>query len=337
MVTRMIVQRALAAIFLIVALPAAAPAKDDTVSVGLVISLAQAPYYIAEAKGYFAAEHIAIDSGNFSGAQDAISALATGRLDVSLGAISAGFFNAQARGLDLRAVAALGIQPSPVIATPPVVRKDLWDSGAIKSGADFKGRKIAVNVPGSIPEYLLTLILAKYHMTLKDVDETTLGFPQQVIAFKNKGIDVGFLPEPFAAVALKQGSVAIIKPEAAVGTGDLTTMVFFSGHFMRDRPDVAERFLRAVLRGARDAQGAYLQNPQIDAMLAKETGLKADAIAASIAFDFDPNLDIAKFADSLRRQEHVHMMNGRLNYKTPLPMDRLIDASLVHKAAASLK
>ncbi len=30
------------------------------------------------------------------------------------------------------------------------------------------------------------------------------------------------------------------------------------------------------------------------------------------------------------------MMNGRLNYKTPLPMDRLIDASLIHKAAASL-
>jgi hypothetical protein len=47
--------------------------------------------------------------------------------------------NAQHEGLDLRAVATLGAQPSPVIATPLLARQDLWDSGAIKSGADLKG------------------------------------------------------------------------------------------------------------------------------------------------------------------------------------------------------
>jgi len=30
-------------------------------------------------------------------------------------------------------------------------------------------------------------------------------------------------------------------------------------------------------------------------------------------------------------------IGGRLNYSTPLPMDRLVDASLFHEAAASLK
>ncbi len=315
-----------------VMLPAAAMAKDDAVRVGLVISLAQAPYYIALEKGYFAAEHITIESGAFAGAQETVSALATGQLDVSMGAISAGFFNAQAQGLDLRAVAALGIQPQGVIATPPVVAKDL--GGVIKSGKDFKGRKVAVNVPGSIPEYLTTIILERYGMTMKDVDETVLGFPQQVIAFKNKAIDVGFLPEPFATTALKAGTVEIIKPEAAIGAGDITTMVFFSGKFMRERPDVGVRFLHAVARAAHETQGDYNRKPEYSTLLAKATGLKPEAIADANSFAFDPNLDIAKFEDSLRHQERVHMQNGRLNYKTPLPMDRLIDATLVHKAAA---
>jgi NitT/TauT family transport system substrate-binding protein len=332
----MIRQFALVGALLVMALPAAAQPKNDTVSVGYVLSLAQAPYFIALEKGYFTAEHITIDSGSFNGAQDTVSALATGKLDVSMGAVSAGFFNAQSRKLDLRAVAALGIEPGPVISTPPLVLKELWDSGKIRTGADLRGRKVAINVPGSIPEYLLTLILQKYKMTPADVDVTVLGFPQQVVALHNKAIDAAFVPEPFATMALREGVASLLRPEASVGSGDITTMIFFSGHFMRDRTDVAVRFLRAVLRGARETQGGYNKNPAIAALLAKATGLKAEDIEHSIPFAYDPNLDITHFEDSMRRQEHVHMLNKRIIYQQPLPMDQLVDATLIHKAAASL-
>ena len=325
----------LAALLLALSLPASAQQKNDAVSVGLVISLSQSPFYIALEKGYLTDEHIAVDDSAFRGAQDMIASLATGRLDVSLGAINAGFFNAENQGLDLRAVAALGIQPSPVIATPPILRKDLWDSGAIRSGKDLKGRKVAVNTPGAIPEYLLTLILQKYRMTLKDVDETSLGFPQQPIALQNGGIDMGFVPEPFATTAIRDGTAVLLAPDAGVGAGDITTMVFFSGAFMRERRAVAVRFLRALLRGAADTQGDYTRRPEIAALLAKATGLKLENIAASTPFVIDPLLDIAKNVDSLRRQEKIHMANGQINYSTPAPLDKLIDASLIREAAAS--
>ena len=328
---------AMAAILLAQAVPAAAQQKNDVVSVGQTVSLAQAPYYIALEKDYFAAEHITVESDSQRGAQDTVAMLATGKLDVSLGSISAGLFNAEGQGLDLRVVAALGVQPSPVVSTPSVARKDLWDSGAIKSGADFRGRKVAVNVPGAFPEYFLFLILAKYGMTVKDVDETIIGFPQMLIALQNKAIDVAILPEPFATTAIKQGNAVLVGPEAGVGSGELTTMVFFSGQFLRERADVGMRFLRAILRAARETQGDYGKNPELSALLAKATGLQPEAVRQSTASIFDANLDIEKFEDSLRRQEQAYRKIGRLNYATPLPMDRLVDASLVHKAAATLK
>ncbi len=75
---------------------------------------------------------------------------------------------------------------------------------------------------------------------------------------------------------------------------------------MRDRPQVAERFLRALVRGARDAQDAYNKNPEIAALLAKASKLDLAAIEACNAFFFDRDLDIAKYVDSLRRQETVY-------------------------------
>ena len=256
----MIGRWAIAMILLSQAVAATAWAENDKVTLGQVLSMAQAPYYVALEKGYLAKEGIEIDSGNFRGGQDMTSVLATGQLDIGLGAFNAGFFNAANEGLDLRAVAAIGYQPSPVIATPPLVRKDLWDSGAIRSGKDLKGRKVAVNTPGATPEFTLSLILAKYGMTLKDVDETMLGFPQMVIALDNKAIDVGFVSAPFHAIPLRDGTAVLMKPDAGVTAGDITTVVFFSGKFLRERPQVGVRFLRALLRGAKETQGNFLKN-----------------------------------------------------------------------------
>jgi NitT/TauT family transport system substrate-binding protein len=322
---------------LALALPAAAQQKMDKVSVGLVITLSQSPFYVAEEKGYLADEHIAVEEANFAGAGEMISALATGKLDISMGALNAGFFNAANQGLDMRIVAALGAQPAPVGSTPLLARKDLWDSGAIKSGKDLKGRIVAANLPGAIPEYLLTLVLAKYGMGLKDVHETMLPFPQMLIAFKNKAIDAGFPAEPLATQAIREGFAELVVPEESVGNGDLTTVAFFSGQFMRQRTDVAVRFLRALVRGAHDTQGAYNKDPAMAALLAKASKLNQQSIENAVAFAFDPNLDIDKYIDSLRHQEAVHMQNGRLNYTTPLDLAKVVDASLVHKAAASIK
>ena len=193
-----------------------ARAEPQRVTVQLVRALAQAPYYIAVGKGYFEKEGLKIESGDVRSALDTIAPMATGQLDVSIGAATAGFFNAANRGFDLRIVAAMGIQ-GPVMATQPLVRKALWDDGTIRSGKDLRGRKVAINAPGDITEYFLHLIAQKYGMTLKDINVTPLGFAQQLAAFKNGAIDAGWLPEPLSTTAQMTGSVVQNKPEMGIG------------------------------------------------------------------------------------------------------------------------
>ena len=316
--------------------PAAAQQKTDKVVLGMTISIADAPYYVAEAKGYLAAEHIEADASTYRGAQDAVAALATGEMDVAMGAINAGFFNAANQNLDLRAVATLGIQPLPVTATPLVARRDLWDSGAIRSGADLRGRKVAVNTPGASPEYFLSLILDKYGMTLKDVDETMIGFPEMVVALRNRAIDAAIPAEPFATLAIREGLAALVKPDAEAGGGDMTTVFFFSGHLLRDRPEAGLRFLRALIRGTRDAID-YRSKPEIVAIVAKAVKLAPEIVMAAYPYGFDRDMNIAKYEASIRRQESRHMRDGRLNYTAPVAMERMIDATLVHQAAATIQ
>ena len=318
------------------AAPAVAQQQTDKIVLGFAIAIADAPLYVAEAKGYLAAEHIAVDASTYRGAQDAVAALATGQMDVSLGAINAGFFNAANQNLDLRAVATLGIQPLPVTATPLLARKDLWDSGAIKSGADLRGRMVAVNTPGASPEYFLSLILEKYGMTLKDVNETMISFPEMVVALKNNGIEAAIPAEPFATLAICEGLAELVKPDADAGGGDMTTVFFFSGHLLRERPEVGERFLRALIRGTRDSI-AYRSKPEIVDIIAKAVKLTPDIVKSAYPYGFDPDMDIAKYEDSIRRQESRHLKDGRLNYTAPVAMDRMVDATLVHRAAASLR
>jgi NitT/TauT family transport system substrate-binding protein len=325
-----------AAAVLALAAPAASAAEMQTVSVQLVRSIAQAPFYIAVAKGYFTQEGIKINSGDVRSALDTIAPLATGRLDVSIGAATAGFFNAAHQGFDLRVVAAMGIQ-GPVMATQPVIRTALYDKGTIRSGKDYRGHKVAINAPGDVTQYFLTLISRKYHMTLKDMDVTPLRFAQQLVAFKNGAIDVGFLPEPLSTAAQMSGSVKLNKADDGIGEGTVTTFVFYGTKFMHDKPKLALGFMRALLRGARDAQGTeYLKNPQIAESIAKQTGLKVAAVEHSTPYYIDPSLDIGKYEKGLREQEAIHRENGNINYKGDIDFSKVIDAKIVHEAAASL-
>jgi NitT/TauT family transport system substrate-binding protein len=309
---------------------------EETVTIQIVKALAQAPFYIAEGKGYFEKEGIKVESGNVRSALDTIAPMATGRLDGSMGAATAGFFNAAHQGFDMRIAAALGLQ-GPLMATQPLVRKELWDNGTIKSTKDLKGRKVAINAPGDVTEYFLTLMLQKYGMSIKDVDETQMEFSLQLVAFKNGAIDAGFLPEPLATTAKSQGFAAMIGPESSIGQGTPTSFVFLATKFMHERPKVAEAFMRALVRAARDAQGAYNKDPAIAAMIAQQTGLKIEDVENSAPYLFDPNLDIGKYVAKLRNEEALDRKNGRLNYTEPLSYDKVVDATLVHKAAAEVK
>lgn len=304
----------------------------ETVTIGWTPSTPMAPALIAADKGYFERLGINPDLDAFRGAMDAMAALATGRLDVSLGGVTAGFFNSIARGLDARVVAPLSIQPPAPGSTPLVARKDLWDSGAIRTATDLRGRKVAVNGVGNGVDYKLSLILESAGMGLKDVDETKLGFAEMVTALETKGIDAALVGEPFGTLSVRQGQGVIMMKESDAGKGDLTTFVIFSGKFIRERRAVAVRFLEGMRAGMLDIEGDKWRAPDNIAILTKYLKIDKDVLLASSFVLFDPSLAIDKYLDSIRRQEAMHRKNGLLNYPEPLDAAAMLDPTLAQEA-----
>jgi len=89
-----------------VALSGSALAADPVaVTVGAAGTTSDAPIYIADKKGYFNDEGLAVKVTDFRSAADMVAPLGTGELDVGAGSASAGLYNAVLRGVRIKIVA----------------------------------------------------------------------------------------------------------------------------------------------------------------------------------------------------------------------------------------
>ncbi|MDO9218169.1 MAG: ABC transporter substrate-binding protein, partial [Lacisediminimonas sp.] len=94
------------------AMPLAAFAAEPVeVRIGTNGVVSDAAFFIANRKGYFAEQGIKVTFVRFDAGPKMIAPLGTGQLDVAAGAISAGLFNAAARGINIKIVADKGSSP----------------------------------------------------------------------------------------------------------------------------------------------------------------------------------------------------------------------------------
>jgi NitT/TauT family transport system substrate-binding protein len=306
------------------------------VKVAETAAIAYAPVYVAEARGYYREQGIELDYQNLASGADAVPLLARGDVDLNLAAISAGTFNAFERGLDIKIVAPMGILPLHDSSLPLLGRKELIDNGTLKTVADLRGRKVAVNTKGAIVEYLLTKVLQQNGLALPDVEETPLPFPDHANALATGAIDAAITAEPFATRALDLGSAT--KWVAEIAPGKMTTVVMYGGEFIRQHPDVARRWMVATMRGVRALQGPALGvsypeklfTPENLAIFERYTHVSAQIIRDQVSYTWDPDLEIQR--DFILDQERVHIRNGRLQLAEPIPPENLIDDSFVRHA-----
>lgn len=174
------------------ALVAALPAVSQTLAtirVGILTSTTDAPLWIADRLDYFKDEGLAVQFLTFTSGETMIAPLSTGGLDVGGGSAAASFYNAVARGADVRIVADLGSDPPGYGFVQMLVRSDLVRSGRYKTPRDFKGMTLAANAPGSPGLPPIARFLAKAGLGLDDVKLIYLPYPQHGIALKNGSIE----------------------------------------------------------------------------------------------------------------------------------------------------
>lgn len=231
-------------------------APPITVTIGSTNTAADVGNFIADKRGYFAAEGITAKFIRFDAAARMIAPMASGELDVGGGGISAGLFNAVARGIALKIVADRSTAIRGHGNAGVMVRKALIDSGAYKSPADLKGRKFAIPAPGSGTSTAIDRWLKPIGMSLKDLDITHLSFPQMVTAIQSGAIDAAFLPEPgMTTVTDAKAAVRVVSDDEMFPNHQIA-VTLFSEKFIKSPGNAALRFMRAFLRGTRDYNDA---------------------------------------------------------------------------------
>ena len=246
----------------------------DTVKLGMIGSVGDAPIYYALDKGYFADAGIKLELEPMGSLAKQIAPLSTGELDAGCGAIPAGLYNAVNRAIPMKVVADKGRNAPGYGYNSIIVRKDLVDSGTVKTLADLKGRTIATIGVGSTDMSILNEAMKTVGLSYDGIKQTSLTLPNHLIALENKGIEATLTPEPVATMILDKGVGVRLTTVDRFYPDQQQTVIVFSNKFMKDRPDVAERFMVAYLRGVR----AYMDALK-DGLIA---GKGADDVIASI-------------------------------------------------------
>jgi len=307
--------------------PGAPALALEVVKMGDLPTLSSAGLYIAIDKGFFQAKGIEVETETFASGAKMMAPLATGQLDVATGTPSAGLYNAIATGVDFKIVADKGqVRPGHSF-THLIVRKDLVDTGRIKSLKDLKGLKIANGAKGIILDYVLAKMLEQGGLTYDAVDVIYMSYPDGIKALATKAVDAALAPEPWGARAEAQKiGVRLFLPEQvpSIATFQIA-VVMYSGKFIKERPRVARDFLRAYAEGVRFYNQRGPKDAEVVAIVSRHTKVPPEAVRAAIPAYLDPTVR-PRVPDLAALQDWFHAMGW---VKEKVPIERVVDLSLL--------
>jgi NitT/TauT family transport system substrate-binding protein len=227
------------------------------VSVSMLYITADIGVFWGLERGYYKEQGLELELQRATSGADAISQLASNKLDVGSGSASPGLYNAFKRGLPIQIVMekASLLPPGEDSASRIMVRRDLMESGAVKTCADLKGKRIAVNNLQSTSLNFPMRCLEKAGLGQNDVTWVELPMPQFVPAFEKKAVDAAVVFTPFTYLLEEKLKSAVSLPGSGgyiLGPGDALSIMLYSDQFANT--EAAKKFATAYLKAQYDYQ-----------------------------------------------------------------------------------
>jgi len=322
---------ALAALVVTSALGAARAETD--IHIALVSSISNGAELIALDRGYFKEYGLNVVIEDINTSADTIAMLATNRLQIIAGGISAGYFNALQKNLPITII---GDRVSTPIRHNLMLRPDLKDQ--ITDLKQLKGKTIASNGTGSVSTYELGKMLETAGLKLSDVEVKILGFPQMGPAFANKAIDAALVIPPFTYEFIDQHlAVEFAEVDKLVKPNPMTIAVIMTNtDWAKDHHDALQGYVNAYLRGVRDYCNAYhhgsVRKEMIDSIVKHAAERNPKLLNEFPWVARSPNLRV-NVASMLDMQDWF-VANKFSNAK--LPAEKLLDMSYADAAIKKL-
>ncbi len=233
-------------------LASATPAQAQTriqVALGFVPSVQSAPFYVAQDKGYYAAEGLDVEL-KYGAIQNLLQLVSNG--DIAF---------ASASGDSLMPQRQQGVAVTYVLAFwthNPIGALGLAGNNnpPLRTPADLKGKSVGVSAPNSSTHFGLKALLRSASMSDSDVNLVAIG-TTEVEALIQKRIDAAMTFLPNESAQMKSLGL----PVETIAVGDYLDMVppgFVAGDkLVKEHPEIVQKFVNATLRGLRDT----LANP----------------------------------------------------------------------------
>jgi NitT/TauT family transport system substrate-binding protein len=302
-------------------------ARAEPIKVGILKVGASGPVYLAQERGYFAAESLEVTLENFGAGQAVAVAVASGAVDIGVTGLTAGLYNL-ASGGQIRVIAGLHREVPGFHTLGYFVSKRAYGAGLI-SLKDIAGHSMAITTIGSTTHYAVAMLAMKYGFPLDSV---------RILPLQNNNNSAAAVigGQADAAMAASTMETQIEQSGAKLlgWVGDETPWqigsIFVATKTADERGDMLRHFLAALTKGARDYHDAFtnaqetradgLGAPAALAIMVKYLGGTAADLDTQIPY-VDPHLgldvkDMARQIDWYRSQGMV---------KGDITADKLID------------
>jgi len=298
-------------IFCLSVLLAAAPALAEPIKIGVVGVSAFAPAFVAQERGYFAAEGVPAELVYFDAAAPIAVATVSGDVDFGVTAVTAAFYNLAGKG-ELKIIAAAAHEAPGFHLQAFLVSRQAFEGG-LKTLKNLPGHSFAVTGQGGPPVYVVGGVIApKYGFSL---DKLRI-VPLQTISNITSAIGGGTADftlsslTPAVQPLIQRGDIHLIAwagDEAPWQFG----LAFTATKTADTRRNTVERFLRAYRKGAHDYHDAIAtpsgkprSGPAADAMiaiLAKYTKQPVEQVKLGVPYvDAEARVDVKDIANQVK-------------------------------------
>jgi NitT/TauT family transport system substrate-binding protein len=296
--------------------------------------------YVAQERGYFAAEGLDVEllAQRMPGS-DRVAMLARGDIQFASAGIDPGLFNVAARDIPLKIVAAMsGNSGDREYRTAAVVvRQDHLDSGRYRGPADFRGMTFGISAEGATGQLFVERALAKGDLTLADVNLQVVQMQDAPLALANGAIDAGWLVQPFILFAETRNVARPVVYTHEIAPGSLGLVLLASPRFSQENPEATYRFVKAWLRGQRDYYRAVVLDQggaeEIYQILSRHTTIKDPTLFPRIGYHgADPNAELQSSA--LDEYQDAFLRYGTQQQR--VDFNRVIDRTYLDRAVREL-
>jgi NitT/TauT family transport system substrate-binding protein len=231
--------------------PRAPSGGATTVKVGVVPVVDVAPLFLGVERGFFRAEGLKLQTQFAEGGAAIVPAVISGDLQI-------GFSNttslviASAKGLPMRIIANGAGAGTNAQDAPDAVM--VRGRSQFRSPGDLEGKTVAVNTLNNVATLTLSRALERSGADYRKVKLTEVPFPDMAAAVEAGRVDAALVQEPFVTAMKADGARVLFNPMEQTDRHYTFATYFASERFLKDQPQVVERFVRALQRSLDYAQ-----------------------------------------------------------------------------------